>query len=263
MTEIDGGILLEREGAILKIGINRPAKMNGWTPGMIRNYAQALQTLGDDSTLFCAVVYGVGSHTTAGLDLAKAAEVWERGESLYPADLPDMYDLRAPARTKPLVMAAQGICFTIGVELMLGADIVVAASDCRFAVFEVKRGIMPSGGATIRFVQQAGWSNAMRYLLTADEFDAETAHRFGIVQDIVAPGEQLDRAMDYARRICANAAPLAVQATRANARLALEQGAEAARAQFDATRARLRQTQDAAEGVLSFKEKRPPRFTGR
>ena len=70
---------------------------------------------------------------------------------------------------KPLVIAVQGICFTVGVELMLSADIVVAADDCRFSQMEVKRGIMARGGATIRMVERAGWGNAMRYLLTGDE----------------------------------------------------------------------------------------------
>ena len=87
----------------------------------------------------------------------------------------------------------QGITFTIGIELMLAADVVVAASDCRFSQLEVKRGIMATGGATIRMVERAGWGNAMRYLLTGDEFDVATALRLGFVQEVTAPGDQLNR----------------------------------------------------------------------
>ncbi|MDT5300538.1 MAG: hypothetical protein QOG79_3780, partial [Mycobacterium sp.] len=71
-----------------------------------------------------------------------------------------------------MVAAAQGRCLTLGIELLLAADIRIAASDTRFAQMEVLRGIYPFGGATIRLPRQAGWGNAMRWLLTGDEFDA-------------------------------------------------------------------------------------------
>jgi enoyl-CoA hydratase/carnithine racemase len=92
----------------------------------------------------------------------------------------------------------QGICFPLGIELMLAADIVIAASDCRFAQLEVKRGIMPAGGATLRMVERAGWGNAQRYLLTGEEFGAAAALRLGLVQEVVAPGEQKKRALALA-----------------------------------------------------------------
>jgi enoyl-CoA hydratase/carnithine racemase len=263
VNEEDGRIGVERDGHVLRIGIARPAKRNAFTPAMIAAYAQALADYDADDDLRCALLYAEGPHTTAGLDLAKASEVWARGGSLYPPNLPDIFDLRAPQRRKPLVMAVQGITFTVGVELMLSADIVVAASDCRFAVLEVTRGIMASGGATIRLRERAGWGSAMRYLLTGDEFDVPTAVRMNLVQDVTAPGDQLTLAADLAGRIATRAAPLAVQATRANARLAEVSGAVAAAAVFDETRNRLRATQDAAEGVASFREKRPAVFTGR
>ena len=112
----------------------------------------------------------------------------ERG-SVYPVGSVDPLSLRPPIRTKPLVCAVQGICFTLGIELMLAADIVVAADDCRFAQIEVKRGIMPAGGATIRMVERAGWGNAQRYLLTGDEFGAAEALRLGFVQEVVPAGQ--------------------------------------------------------------------------
>jgi enoyl-CoA hydratase len=91
-------------------------------------------------------------------------------------------------RTKPVVVAVQGVCFAVGIELMLAADMVVAAEDTRFGQIEVRRGIFPNHGATLRIVERAGCGNAMRYLLTGDEFDAATALRLGLVQEVVPTG---------------------------------------------------------------------------
>ena len=88
--------------------------------------------------------------------------------------------------SKPIVMAVQGICFTIGIELMLAADIRIASEGSRFGQIEVRRGLYPVGGATLRMVQEFGWGNAQRYLLTGDEFGAQEAHRIGLVQEVVA-----------------------------------------------------------------------------
>ena len=101
----------------------------------------------------------------------------------------------------------------------------------------------------------------MRYLLTGDEFDAETALRLNFVQEIVGPGEQLDRALEIAGKI-ASRAPLAVRQTIVSARLAIEQGPVAASRRFRDVQTKLMSSTDAAEGVRSFVERRTPEFTG-
>jgi enoyl-CoA hydratase/carnithine racemase len=120
---------------------------------------------------------------------------------------------------------------------------------------------MPTGGATIRMAQRAGWGNAMRYLLTGDEFDSATALRLNWVQQVVPAGQQLTQAMAWAENI-ATQAPLAVVATRQNALQALERGPAAAVQSLSDTQQFLSRSADAAEGVRAFVEKRPPRFTG-
>src|SRR6187200_2328412 len=102
---------------------------------------------------------------------------------------------------------------TLAIELMLAADIRIAASDARFSQMEINRGIYPFGGATTRLPRDAGWGNAMRWLLTGDEFDAAEALRIGLVQEVVEPGQQRDRAIELAERIATRSAPLAVRTT--------------------------------------------------
>lgn len=260
----DGEILTRREGAIFLIGLNRPAKLNGFTPKMLQELAAAYTAFERDAEARVAVLYAEGPHFTAGLDLPKVAPLMGGGKRhlLRAPDQIDPCNNLPPFRTKPVVAAVQGITFTIGIELMLAADVVIAASDCRFSQLEVKRGIMATGGATIRMVERAGWGNAMRYLLTGDEFDVATALRLGFVQEVTAPGDQLNEAMKMAARIAAQA-PLAVSATLHNARLAVENGPAAAVAEFEVTQARLMASEDVKEGVASFVEKRAAAFKGR
>lgn len=182
-----------------------------------------------------------------------------------PEGLVEPHDLGLPGyrrRTKPLVAAVKGITFTVGIELMLAADIVIAADDCRFSQLEVQRGIMPGGGATLRMAECAGVGNAMLHLLTADGFGSAEACRLNFVQKVVPAGQELDEALHIARRIAAQA-PLAVAATRQNVLQAIEQGPLAAITTTVLTQHRLADSEDAAEGVRAFVERRPARFCGR
>ena len=258
----DGRITTALSDGLFLIGIDRPAKLNGFTPVMLRGLAQAYTAFEHESRARCAVVFAEGPHFTAGLDLPKVAPHLGGNTLLVEEGEIDPFGLRPPFRSKPVVVAVQGICFTLGVELMLAADIVIAAADTRFAQLEVKRGLLPTGGATFRMVERAGWGNAMRYLLTGDEFDAQTALRLGFIQEIVEPGRQFERAVELAKHI-ADQSPLALAATIENARLAQREGPAAAAAQFGATQSRLLASADFQEGMRSFKEKRPPRFSGK
>ena len=174
----------------------------------------------------------------------------------------DPFGLSGRSCRKPVVCAVRGITFTAGIELMLGAYIVVAADDCRFSQLEPKRGIHATGGATIRFVERGGWGNAMYHLLTSDEFDAEEARRVGLVQEIVPAGRQLDRAIEIAETIEA-CAPLAVQETKASSRRFVEEGFDAAVSALGPTQRRLLSSEDAKEGVQSFIDRRTAEFKGR
>jgi enoyl-CoA hydratase/carnithine racemase len=258
----EGRIVVQKRGHLLLIGIDRAPKLNGFGEAMLDQLGHAYQTLEDDPEARVGVLHAFGAHFSAGVQLDQVQALFRAGRHLTPSGLVDPFDLFPPLRSKPVVAAMQGICFTIAIELMLACDIVVAAEDCRFGQIEVKRGIFANHGATIRIVERAGWGNAMRYLLTGDEFDSATALRLGLVQEIVATGHQLHRAIEIAERI-AEQAPLAVQATLANARRAVLHGPQSAALEFGSVQQRLFASDDAAEGVLSFKEKRPAAFRGR
>ena len=209
------------------------------------------------------MLYAHGPHFTAGLDLPRFADRITGGNRAgdWGGGRVDPLGLGRSC-TKPIISAVKGITFTLGIELMLAGDVVIAAEDCRFSQLEPKRGLHAIGGATIRFVQRGGWGNAMYHLLTSDEFDAAEALRTGLVQEVVPTGSELDRALELAVTIC-EGAPLAVQATKAASRRYLTRGQEAAIAELGPTQARLAATDDFTEGIASFVEKRPARFEGR
>jgi enoyl-CoA hydratase len=257
----DGRITTYKQGAVFVMKIDRPAKLNGFSAVMLNELGLAFTTMEGDPEVRCGLLCAEGKNFSAGVELSAVSHYFTEGRPLFPKDDVDPVNLRGKLRTKPLVAAVKGICFTIGIELMLAADVVVAASDSRFAQLEVKRGIMANCGATIRIAERAGLGNALRYLLTGDEFDADTALRLGLVQEVVQPGNEWSRALQLAETIAAQA-PLAVTATLANVRKAVFEGPESAIAELDAVQQRLAATNDAAEGIRSFVERRPANYTG-
>lgn len=261
----EGGVRLERRDDILLMGLDRPEKMNAFTPKMFSELTRAFTDLENDETLRAGVFYGCGAHTTAGLELTKFHEGMKQGAraSVSPNDesLVDPMGLKRKC-TKPVIAAVSGVCYTAGIEIMLACDIVIAADDCRFSQLEPKRGLMAAGGATIRFIERCGWGNGMYHLLTSDEFNASEAYRIGLVQEIVETGKELERAVEIATQI-ASLAPLAVQATKKSSMSYIENGEAAAIAEFSAIQQRLSLTEDAREGVQSFMERRDGRFQGK
>jgi 1,4-dihydroxy-2-naphthoyl-CoA synthase len=168
-------VSVERDGSVLLIGLNRPEKRNAFTQAMLADLSRAYALLETDDSIRAGVLFAHGEHFTAGLDLVDVGPAIASGIDPMPEDGRDPWRLDG-TWTTPLVAAAHGRCLTLGIELLLAADIRVAAADTRFAQIEVLRGIYPFGGATLRLPREVGWGNAMRWLLTGDEFDAAEAH---------------------------------------------------------------------------------------
>jgi enoyl-CoA hydratase len=255
-------VVTERRGHVLLIRLDRPEKRNAADFSMLQQLSTAYGELDSDPELRVGLVYAAGDHFTAGLDLADIGpRITVSGIDYVGNDGINPWQVSGRSLSKPVVMAVQGICLTLGIELMLASDIVVAADSTRFGQLEVSRGILPFGGATLRFPRAVGWGNAMRWILTGDMFDAAEALRIGLVQEVVAEGIQFDRALELAERVAAQA-PLAVQAALANARLAVRAGDAEAEAELQPALVQLVASDDARIGLEAFASRTTAHFTG-
>lgn len=256
-----GKVTREIQNHIILIGLDRTDKRNAFDSHMIDDLSKALTEYEHDHELRCAVIYAHGDHFTAGLDLAELQSKMASGIFSKDPNIINPWGTSGRLRKKPVIVAVHGYCYTAGIELLLNADIAIAQNNTQFTQIEVLRGILPFGGATSRFVKSAGWSNAMRYLLTGDLFDAQTALNLNLITEVTAE-KPLNRAIELANRI-ALAAPLAVQATLAAAKDAMAMGELQAFEQLDQHLKPLLATQDVKEGVNAMIEKREPRFVGK
>ncbi len=252
-----------RDGHVLVIKINRPEKLNALSPEMFHALGRALAGLNRDAEARVAVVHAEGRHFTSGVELDRWAPILGSGVP-FPVEAGevDPYGLTGERHAKPLVIAVQGYCFTWGLEFLLNCEIRVAARDTQFRMLEVLRGLYPCAGAPLRLPREIGWGNAQRLMLTGAAWGAEEALRWGMLQDVVEPGDQFGRAMEYARSV-AECAPLGVQGLLQCAHAAEAEGFDAGVRRMFAGLVPVMRSEDAAEGVRSFRERRKAVFRGR
>ncbi len=259
---MDPRVTVDRDGHVLLIGFNRTQKRNAADYQLLQELAAAYGELERDPELRVGFVYAHGDHFTAGLDLADVGRrIGPDGLQITTEGGVNPWQVDGVQLSKPVVIAVHGTCLTLGIELILASDIAVAAQSTVFGQIEVSRGILPFGGATIRFPRAVGWGNAMRWVLTGDTFDAAEAHRMGLVQEVVPDGEQYERGLALARKVAAQA-PLAVQAALANARRAVRDGDAAAEAELQPNLVRLAASDDARLGMEAFLTRTEAAFTG-
>lgn len=253
-------VTLSIDDHVLKMSLNRADKMNAFNLGMLQELAEAFTQLEDTPDLRCGFLFGEGSNFTSGLDLTEVGPAVQSGSFLFKEDLVDPLQVSGRKRTKPVVIAVSGYCLTIGMELILANDICIAHPESKFGQIEIKRGIFPFGGATVRMPQRCGWGNAMRYLLTGDLFSGEEAFRIGLVQELAE--DPVDVGIQMAKTIAAQA-PLGVYATLASGQEMLQNGQEVALEKLNNTARKLMNSEDAREGLLSFVERREANFQGK
>jgi enoyl-CoA hydratase len=257
-----GGVVTEVNGHVLLIGLNRPNKRNALTPEMFAELSAIYARYDNDDNLRCAVLYGEGDVYCAGADLTRLSDLVADGALAYGPDEYDPFGIEGARLSKPLITVVHGMCFAGGMELALAGDMIIAAEGTYFGQPEVARGLFAFGGGAARWSDRIGWGNAMRYLLTGDALEAPEALRLGLVQELV-PAEKLkDRAIELATAV-ANAAPIGVRNTLTVARRVHDEGLQSALDAIAPLRTQILGTEDAAEGLVSFKERRAGNYVGR
>jgi enoyl-CoA hydratase len=258
---------------IVTITIDRPESKNSCDLYHFRDLANAWRTFRDDPDAWIAIITGVGRNFMSGADLKtyipqitalqKKIASGEVSE-IDGCQLRDGTDavLRSLTIYKPIIAAVNGPCVAGGMEMLGGIDIRIATPHARFGVMEPKRGLFAGGGTTVRLPRQVAFPAAMEFLLTAEAFPAERALQLGLVNEIVAEDELMDRARSWASRITANA-PIAVQATKESVLRGLAVDMSEAYAIESRLSSMVFQTEDAKEGPRAFAEKRAPVWQGK
>jgi len=256
-------VTVERRADVVLVGLNRPAFQNRVDPPTRARLGDVFYRYEHDPTLRALVLFGHGELFTRGIDVDAFQAALAAGRRPAVADSIDPLAKSQQRLSKPLVVVAHGDAWNLGHELYLAGDIRVAAANTRFGQDENTHGRFPGGGATVRFVREAGWGNAMRYMLTGDHWTAEESYRMGITQQIAAtPEAALDAGVAVARKIAA-CAPLSIKATLASAHRVIDPVEVDALSKLDAEYAALYRTEDFVEGRRAEAEGRPPKYRGR
>jgi enoyl-CoA hydratase len=257
-------LTIERRGQIVLIGINRPYIQNRIDPETYQALAKAFYDYDHDPSLRAAVLFGHGDNFSRGIDVdAFRATVTAGKPRIGSENVIEPLGKKAPRLTKPLIVAVHGDTWNMADELFLAADIRVAAENTDFGQDETSHGRFPGGGATIRFPHEAGWGNAMRYILTGDHWTARDAYRMGTVQELAAtPQAALDKAIELADKVAA-CAPLGIKTALASAHLAIDASEEDALSKLEAQYGALYRTQDFLEGRKAEAEGRKPVYQGK
>jgi enoyl-CoA hydratase len=252
-------ILVETDGAVGLIRLNRPKALNALNSALIAELSAALDAFEADGAIGAIILTGSERAFAAGADIKEMAG----GDfaSFYASD--PFSNLERVARCrKPIIAAVAGFALGGGCELAMMCDFIIAADTAKFGQPEVTLGVLPSWGGSQRLTRAVGKAKAMDLNLTGRMMDAAEAERCGLVARITAPEELMEEAMEAAKKVASHAR-LAVLANKEAVNAAFEssltEGLKLERRLFYA----LFSTHDQKEGMAAFIEKRPPKFAGR
>lgn len=257
-------LIVERDGHILTVTLNRPEAKNAFSPRMLVAAADAWKLLDEDPELRVGILTGAGGDFCSGMDLKALAGGIEPEDQTRMADDPDLHWkalLRHFRPSKPIIAAVEGYSVAGGTEILQATEIRVAGESAQFGIAEVRRGLFPLGGSTVRLQRQIAFTNAADLLLTGRLISAREAKEMGLIGHVVPDGQALAKARELADQIASNG-PIAVTAVLKSIR------ETAGMTEADGLAHELTlgwpvfASNDAKEGPLAFKEKRPAKFTG-
>jgi enoyl-CoA hydratase len=254
-------ILVEREGRVAILTINRPDKLNALNQQVRDDMLEILGQIEHDEAVGVVVITGAGEKSfIAGADIGEFAGRTPFDQR-HAMRSPRIFDMMA-AYPKPVIAMINGFCLGGGCELAMSCDLRIASDKARFGQPEINLGLIPGGGGTQRLPRLAGTGQAMRLILTGDMVGAAEAKEIGLVEMVVPAEELRAKTLELAGRI-ASKSPLtlkiAKEAIRASERLSIEDGINYERDLFCLAFA----TADKEEGVQAFLEKRPAQWQGR
>ncbi|MGK2865645.1 MAG: crotonase/enoyl-CoA hydratase family protein [Mycobacterium sp.] len=248
-------ILTERQGRTLVVTINRPEARNAFNLPVAQGLAAAMDELDDSPELSVAILTGAGGNFSAGMDLKAFAS----GELPYVPGRGIGFTERPPR--KPLIAAVEGYALAGGTEMVLATDLIVASRTAKFGIPEVKRGLVAGGGGLLRLPHRIPYQKALELALTGENFTAEEAAQWGLVNKLTEPGEALAGALELAEKITANG-PLAVAATKEIIVKSAEWSQTEMWEKQNAIMGPVFGSKDAIEGATAFAEKRKPNWSG-
>ncbi len=251
-------VVVERDGAVAILRLNRPEKRNALDLNMRSAIADAMQALERDDSVAVIVITGGDSVFAAGADLNLLVD--KGAQQVAELDLGQYWAPVAKSQ-KPLIAAVSGFALGAGCELAMMCDVLIADSSARFGQPEARVGIMPGAGGTQRLLRAVGKPVASLLLLTGELLGAERAAQLGLVSEWVTEGSALERALMLANT-AANMPPRALRAIKRVLALGADQPLEIALALENREFLLLFDTQDKTEGMRAFLDKRPPRYTG-
>src|SRR5439155_9355124 len=254
-------LLVEREGHVLTLTMNRPERKNAFSPEMLVMMEDAWQQLEDDDDLRVAILTGAGGDFCSGMDLKAFSAGNEENpyQERFAAD-PDLHWralLRHRQLTKPLIAAVEGSAIAGGTEILQATDIRIAAEGAKFGVSEVRWGLFPLGGSTVRLRRHIPYTQAMGILLTGRHLPADEAERIGLITRVVPDGTALKAAREVADTFAANG-PLSSEAIKESVRETEGMYQPDGLARELEIGTPIFMTEDAQESPKAFSEKRPP-----
>lgn len=254
-------VLLDRHGSVAVLTLNRPDRMNGWTPQLEELYFDHLTELARDDQVRAVVVTGAGRAFCAGADMGDLDDL-SAGRAQLPAagsSRPKTFPLAMP---KPLVAAVNGACAGLGLVQALMCDVRIAEPGAKLTASFSKVGLVAEHGISWLLPRHVGVGNALDLLMSSRVLLAEEALRMGLVQQVCAPGTVVETAVAYAEELVRRVSPTAMAAIKAQVYRHLEQELEPALDDSDELMLSSLAAPDFAEGVSAFREKRQPDFAG-